>query len=190
MKRILNKLNRFFYSNLRLAVLDETAGRWVVNFSPNIISYLKAQNCNGRHILLKPAEHVEPYYMLVDDIGEEILNRQHRDKSGEWKDGRLIVETSPSNYQIWIHSSRYLSIEEKKFWLQKLHSDPGANPKNRWGRCPGFRNRKLKHQDINGGYPLSKLIWVDWKEKAEIPQHLSTLPQGKCVKKNNFPICL
>ncbi|KPA12358.1 hypothetical protein MHK_007438, partial [Candidatus Magnetomorum sp. HK-1] len=50
MKRILEKLNRFFCSNLRLAVLDETAGRWLVNPSSNIISYLKAQNCNGRHI--------------------------------------------------------------------------------------------------------------------------------------------
>jgi len=186
MKRILNKLNRFFYSNLRLAVLDETAGRWVVKFSSNIISYLKAQNHNGRHILLKPAEHVEPYYMQVDDIGDELLNRQHRNESGEWKPGRLIVETSPSNYQVWIHSSRYLSIEEKRFWLKKLHSDPGADPKNRWGRCPGFRNRKLKHKDINGGYPLAKLIWIDWKEKVDIPQNLSTLPQGGSVSKKSI----
>ncbi|KPA14141.1 hypothetical protein MHK_005653, partial [Candidatus Magnetomorum sp. HK-1] len=51
-------------------------------------------------ILLKPANHVEPYYMLVDDIGNELLNRQHRKKSGNWKSGRIIVETSPNNYQV------------------------------------------------------------------------------------------
>jgi len=185
MKRILEKLNRFFCSNLRLAVLDETAGRWVVTPSSEIISYLKAQNCNGKHILLKPAGHIEPYYMLVDDVWDELLNRQHRNASGKWKPGRLIVETSPNNYQVWIHASRYLSIDEKKFWLKKLHSDPGANPKNRWGRCPGFRNRKLKHRDINGGYPLAKLIWIDWKKKADIPK-ISTLPQGVSVPKKNL----
>jgi hypothetical protein len=185
MKRILEKLNRFFYSNLRLAVLDETAGRWVVNPSPEIIPYLKSQNCKGKHILLKPAAHVEPYYMLVDDIGKEVLNRQHLNNRGKWKSGRLIVETSPNNYQVWIHSSRYLSIDEKKFWLKKLNSDPGANPKNRWGRCPGFRNRKIKYKDINGGYPLSKLVWIDWKEKADIP-YVSTLPQGGSVSKKNI----
>lgn len=184
MKRILEKLNHFFFFNLCLAVLDEAAGRWIVDPSQEIIPYLKAQNCQGRHIILKPSEHIEPYYMLVDDIGVEVLNRQHRSQSGEWKSGRLIVETSPANYQVWIHSSRYLSIDEKKYWLKKFNSDPGATPKNRWGRCPGFRNRKNKYKDKNGGYPLSKLIWIDWKRQAEVPR-ISPSPPGEevCQKK-------
>ncbi len=81
-----------------------------------------------------------------------------------------MVETSPNNYQVWIHASRYLSLPEKRHWLRKLKSDPGADPCNRWGRCPGFRNRKIKHRDSSGGYPLARLIWIDWRHQVHIPK--------------------
>ena len=53
--------------------------------------------------------------------------------------------------------------------MKKLHSDPGADPNNRWGRCPGFRNRKDKYRNPEGKYPLARLIWIDWKNKTGIP---------------------
>jgi len=81
----------------------------------------------------------------------------------------MAVETSPGNYQVWIRSSRPLSLEEKRYWLHRLRSDPGADPNGRWGRCPGFRNRKENHRRTDGGYPLSRLIWIDWKRSASIP---------------------
>ena len=61
---------------------------------------------------------------------------------------------------------------------KKLHSDPGADPNHRWGRCPGFRNRKEKYRDADGNYPLARLIWVDWKRLAEIPNPFSPPPKG------------
>jgi len=79
--------------------------------------------------------------------------------------------------------------------LKRLHSDPGADPNNRWGRCPGFRNRKQKHRSSSGQYPLAKLIWVDWKRKANIPEtrliphgkkDLPHLPQGGVCHKDNL----
>jgi hypothetical protein len=82
----------------------------------------------------------------------------------------MIVETSPRNYQVWIHSSRQLWLEEKRYWLKRLNSDPGADPNNRWGRCPGFRNRKAKHHQPDGGYPLARLVWIDWENRADIPR--------------------
>jgi len=54
----------------------------------------------------------------------------------------MVVETSSGNYQVWIHSDRPLSLDEKRYWLKRLHNDPGADRNNRWGRYPGFRNRK------------------------------------------------
>lgn len=184
MKRILEKLNHFFFSNLRLAVLDEAAGCRPVKPDPSNLPYLKAQNANGRHILIKPSGKIEPFYMLADDLSQELLNRHHRLMDGRWKPGRMVVETSPGNFQAWIHSSRYLTLDEKRHWLRKLHSDPGADPKNRWGRCPGFRNRKAKHRDRSGGYPLARLIWIDWKYPAVIPCLSPSPLGGVCQKKH------
>jgi len=185
-ERILEKLNRFFVARLRLAVLDETAGRWRVDPHSVNLPYLKAQNRNGRHILIKPARNIEPFYLLADDLTADLLNRHHHDKNEKWRPGRLVIETSPGNFQVWIHSSRFLTLDEKKFWLRKLHSDPGAHPKDRWGRCPGFRNRKIRHRNPKGGYPLARLIWIDWKNTALIPSSFSPLPSGRglCVEKN------
>ena len=39
----------------------------------------------------------------------------------------MIIETSPENYQVWIRSSRNLTMKEKQYWLKKMHSDPGAH---------------------------------------------------------------
>jgi len=99
----------------------------------------------------------EEYYMLADDLNLRLLQQHHKNSDNSWKNGRMVIETSPANYQVWIHSSRSLSIDEKSFWLEKMHSDPGATPLNRWGRMPGFRNRK-KNTDQNKIFiPLQNL---------------------------------
>jgi hypothetical protein len=182
MKSIFEKINRYFRGRWHLAVLDEAAGHWTVKPDPANIAYMKAQNANGRHVLLQPLPDAQPFYLLADDIAPELLRSHHRDKDGRWKPGRMIVETSPDNFQVWIHSRRFLPLEEKRHWLAKLRSDPGADPKNRWGRCPGFRNRKAKYRDCKGLYPLAKLIWIDWKNTARIPI-LSPPPRGGVCRK-------
>ena len=68
MKNILCKINRFFKNNCSIAVLDEAAGRWLVKSEPKNLPYLKAENANGRHILVKPDQHIQEYYLLVDDF--------------------------------------------------------------------------------------------------------------------------
>jgi len=168
MKKILRKIGDYFGSGWRLAVLDIEKGRWIVDPAPSRIGYLKAENANGRHILMQPAD--ESQYLLADDLCWERVCRQHRQKNGIWKRGRMVVETSPHNYQVWIRSLRQLSLAEKRYWLKRLGSDPGADPNNRWGRCPGFRNRKDKHRSACGNYPLARLIWIDWTREAQIPR--------------------
>ena len=167
MKNILRKIGDYFGSAWRLAVLDMNKGRWIVDPAPSRIGYLKAQNANGRHILMQPLDDAR--YLLADDLCWERICRQHRHACGIWKPGRMVVETSPHNYQVWIRSQRQLSLTEKRFWLKRLGSDPGADPNNRWGRCPGFRNRKDKHRGQWGQYPLARLIWIDWIKEAQIP---------------------
>ena len=168
MEKIFSKLNRFFRGKWRPAVLNIKKGLWIVDTGN--IPYLKAQNANGNHILIQPDYEIEPYYLLVDDLNPHLLYRHHDlPESQTWKPGRMIIETSPANYQVWIHSSRPLPPTEKQYWLQRLGSDPGAAPKHRWGRCPGFFNKKEKHKTNSGRFPLAKLIWVDWKQTADIP---------------------
>ncbi len=186
MKKIFYKLNNYFSDNWRLAVLDINAGRWTVKADTSSIAYLKAENSNGRHVLMQPVN--EDYYMLADDLNLRLLQQQHKNCDGSWKSGRMIVETSPDNYQVWIRSSRPLSLDEKKFWLKKMHSDPGASPLNRWGRMPGFRNRKEKYRSNQNFYPLAKLIWVDWKYKASVPvpSGKKTISTSACLKVKTF----
>lgn len=176
MEKLLYKLHRYFKVDYHLAVLDMDAGkRWVVKPEASNIAYLKAENAQGKHILIQPA--VQACYLMADDIAIELLHLHHQFNNGSWKPGRMVIETSPGNYQVWIHASRALNLDEKRYWLKKMHSDPGADPYNRWGRCPGFRNRKQKYCDTSGKYPLAKLIWIDWKLQTHIPKiNLATSP--------------
>lgn len=195
MRNILQKINRFFKNNCYLAVLDEDKGRWIIKLEPKNIPYLKAENAHGRHILVKPTPNVEPYYLLVDDLNIDQITCHHQLTSGVYKYGRMVVETSPGNYQVWIHSDRALPLDEKRYWLKRLHNDPGADPNNRWGRCPGFRNRKGKHRTASGQYPLARVVWIDWKHCASIPKTtlnissenpLSHPPRGGVCHKNHI----
>jgi hypothetical protein len=182
MELIFNKLDRYFCKKWNIAVLDTDIGRWIVAPQAKNIAYLKAVNAEGKHILIQPRSCHASHFLMADDLDRKLIDRHHKDPSGKWKPGRMVVETSGGNYQVWIHSSRAVSPKEKRYWLKRLKSDPGADPNNRWGRCPGFRNRKDKHRDSAGGYPLAKLIWIDWKRCADIPLihagRLSPQPQG------------
>lgn len=180
MDKVIHQLKRYFgrfeYGVYREAIEPTESGAvWSVNQTPKAISYLKAMNAQGRHIFVRPTFEREPYFMMCDDLDKKGLERHHK-HLGDYKPGRLVVESSPDNYQVWIRSDRALSVEEKTHWLKKMDSDPGASPRHRWGRAPGFRNRKEKYAD-NGRYPLAKLIWVDWKDRAIVPK--ADLPQPK-----------
>ena len=187
MKIIFDKLNRFFCGSWSLGVLKVGSGLWTIEPQNSNLSYLKAVNANGHHIFIQPLKQVEPFYLLIDDLSWDLIGNHHQYNNEKWKPGRLIVETSPDNYQVWLHSSRPIILDEKRFWLKKLCNDPGADPNRRWGRCPGFRNRKSKYRDSKGGYPLSKLIWIDWKNQVTIPQ--TNLSTNQLKKNTYYNIC-
>jgi len=162
--------------------LDTQKGVWLA--SQGHIPYLKAQNAKGNHILIQPDHQVEPFYLIADDLNHNLIKKHHKRPGGEWKPGRMVIETSPGNFQVWIHSDRHLSLEEKRFWLKKLHSDPAADPHHRWGRCPGFFNRKEKYRSSSGRFPLAKLIWVDWLSVVHIPRAQRKPP--KAISQNRI----
>ena len=167
---IFEKLNRYF-QEWEFGVLNEAGSSLFVKAgAERFLAFLRAKNAEGNHIFLRPKASVEPFFLLVDDLDWSQIEKDHLQRFKQlWKPGRLIVESSPGNYQVWIHSDRQLDDQEKKGWLERLGSDPKSSPKHRWGRCPGFRNRKEKYQQPDGNFPLSKLVWVDWEQRASIP---------------------
>jgi hypothetical protein len=165
MEKILDKMFKYF-GTYKIGVLDaEDDVLWTVEPVLKNIRYLKAENAMGRHIFIQPVD--EPCFLMADDLKWQRVVSDHKSGDG-WRLGRMCVETSPENFQVWIRTNRPLSIDEKKHWLNRLGSDPDAGPRGRWGRCPGFRNRKDKYQN-DLGWPLSKLIWVDYRNLACIP---------------------
>lgn len=184
MIRIMEKMKRYF-GGFDFAVYDGDKSRWIVKAEEKNLSYLKAMNAQGKHIFIKPAD--ESCFMLCDDADRELLNRFHRDKKAMFRPGRMVTETSPGNYQIWIRSAKALTYESKLYWLKKMNSDPGCVPKERWGRSPGFRNRKEKYQTAEG-FPMSKLIWIDWKQSADVPDISPALfPSTPAPEKKDRP---
>jgi hypothetical protein len=85
--------------------------------SSRYIPYLKAENTNGRHILIQPLQHIAFFYLLLDDIYQSLILKHHADKDGSWNPARKVIETSPGNFQVWIHSlppkSKYLGLQPK-----------------------------------------------------------------------------
>ena len=185
MERIFKKLDRYF-GFWKIGVLNPDNGLWSLTPSSNKIGYLRAMNTRGYHIFMKPED--ERRFLLLDDIPEDRLNYQK--EQDRFKPGRLVVETSPGNFQVWVKAGRSISNPEKRYWIRYFNSDTACDPNSRWGRCPGFRNRKDKYEQ-DGHYPLSRLIWVDWQKVAQIPK--ITLPKKPvclqiakvCVKKHN-----
>jgi hypothetical protein len=185
MDKVVQKIERYF-GRYEIGVYKEADGPdgkggavWKVEQNDKTIPYLKAMNARGRHIFVRPAFEREAHYMLHDDLDKRGLERHHK-QDGKFKPGRMVVESSPGNYQVWVRSERALSVEEKKYWLDRMDSDPGASPRHRWGRAPGFRNRKEKYEIMEGDkklYPLAKLIWVDWKGRAAVPEVQLPKPQ-------------
>jgi hypothetical protein len=195
MEKMTRKIERYF-GRYEFGVYKEAEGQngkggavWKVEQNDKTIPYLRAMNAKGRHIFIRPTFEREAHYMLHDDLDKKGLERHHK-QDGKFKPGRMVVESSPDNYQVWIRSERPLSVEEKKHWLEKMDSDPGASPRHRWGRAPGFRNRKEKYED-NGRYPLAKMIWVDWRGRAHVPEvelpkpEIEQRPKPSLVKTNS-----
>lgn len=183
MERIFRKLGRYF-GGWRIGIMNPNGGLWSIDPAIDCIGYLKAMNARGYHIFMKPA--YEARFLLLDDLSAEQLEGQK--ENGNFRQGRLIVETSPDNFQVWIKAHRNISNPEKRYWIRQVHADPACDPNLRWGRCPGFRNRKEKYKQPDGRFPLARLIWVDWRNRAVVPNITLTMVSNKIPRSTVRPL--
>lgn len=166
--RILALLTNFFIG-FEFGIADlpvNGRGRvWTRPATVATLPYARAMNAELMHIFNRPLFEFEPHFVLHDDADADAVLLYHgfdvrRRPARAWP-GRLIVESSPGCYQIWVRLVSPATPEEKKRWLDCVGSDPGAAPFHRWGRAPGFQNVKLEHRKPDGSYPLARLIWVN-----------------------------
>ena len=128
---------------------------WEVAAEQKYLPYLRAENCKGNNIFMRPLIEASKFFLLVDDLNKTQVTAHIN------QPGRMVVETSPLNYQVWVRSANPLDDPIKKVLLVEFGSDPGAAPNKRWGRAVGFTNRKPKHKGVDGLYPFAKLVYFD-----------------------------
>ena len=121
-----------------------------------MIPYLKYRNANGAHIYLRPTG--ESCYTLMDDLTQAVL-------PGLMARGfapAAVIETSPGSFQTWLRHAQPLSKElgtlAAKTLAEQFGADPSAADWRRFGRAPGFTNRKPQHRNAQGLYPFARLI--------------------------------
>ena len=119
------------------------------------IRYLKYRNANGAHIYFRPSG--ERRFTLLDDLNRSALALLFSNRF----EPCAVVETSCNNYQAWLRHSRVLAKALGTLAAQILANRYGADPSaadwRRFGRLPGFTNRKSQHRTNDGLFPFVRL---------------------------------
>ena len=120
-----------------------------------MLPYLKYRNANSAHIYIRPTG--ESAYTLLDDLTPATLALL----AAEGYTPAAVVETSPGSFQAWLRHAQPLSKElatlAAKTLAEQFGADPSAADWRRFGRAPGFTNRKPQHRNAQGLYPFARL---------------------------------
>jgi hypothetical protein len=120
-----------------------------------MLSYLKHRNPNGAHIYIRPTG--ESAYTLLDDLTRVSLTRL----TAEGYSSAAVVQTSPGSFQAWLRHEHPLSKElgtlAAKTLAAKFGADGSAADWRRFGRAPGFTNRKPQYRNAQGLFPFARL---------------------------------
>ena len=121
-----------------------------------MLPYLKYRNVQGGNLFFRPSG--ESRFTLLDDLSPESLARLNAEGFAP----SAVVETSPGNFQAWLKHAqplpKELSTLAAKLLAERFGADKGAADWRRFGRMPGFTNRKPKHQNARGLYPFARLV--------------------------------
>lgn len=120
-----------------------------------MLPYLKYRNVNGAHIYIRPTG--ESPYTLLDDLTKATLASLELQGYAP----AAVVETSPGSFQAWLRHMEPLSKElgtlAAKTLAEQFGADRRAADWRRFGRAPGFTNRKPQHRNPQALYPFACL---------------------------------
>ncbi len=121
-----------------------------------MLPYLRYRNARGAHLYLRPTG--ESAYTLLDDLTRGALARL----DAEGYNPAAVVRTSPGNFQAWLRHVEPLPKElgtlAAKTLAARFGADGAAADWRRFGRIPGFTNRKPQYRDAGGLYPFVRLV--------------------------------
>ena len=107
------------------------------------LAWLRYENTReNANAWIRPSagDYGHPWLMFDDVITAKAISLSKKYQA-------VIVETSVGNCQAWLKANRNLQKDErelvKKNLVPLLNGDPGAISEPRWGRIPGFTNRKI-----------------------------------------------
>jgi hypothetical protein len=128
---------------------------WNLDTLLRSVSWLRLKNSEGRHIYMRPAgEHC---LSLIDDINIAIIERL----KAEGFAPTVVLETSPGNFQAWLHHGRvlpkHLSTLAARVLASRFGGDLASADWRHFGRLAGFTNRKDKYQKTDGTFPYVRL---------------------------------
>jgi hypothetical protein len=136
------------------------AGMYRVEAAPayrvlRMLPFLKRRNAQGANIYLRPTG--ESCYTLLDDLTAATLSRL----TVEGYAPAAVIETSPGSFQAWLRHTqpfpKELGTLAAKSLAEQFGADRSAADWRRFGRAPGFTNRKPQHRNPQGFYPFAHL---------------------------------
>jgi hypothetical protein len=128
---------------------------WNLDTLRRSVSWLRLKNCEGRHIYIRPAgEHC---LSLIDDISIEVIECLKLEGFAP----AVVLETSPGNFQAWLHHGqvlpKHLSTLAARVLASRFGGDLASADWRHFGRLAGFTNRKNKYRKTNGTFPYVRL---------------------------------
>ena len=145
----------------KVFILDKKDGQ-SMGFTPDELvrkmsEILKLQR-RGENIYCKPLSD-DKHHILIDDVSPENVVRLQKDG---YKPA-AIIESSPRNFQCVLTIPKFGGEFDRQIanqlaaMLNKEYGDPKLSGAIHPHRAPGFANRKPKHRQKDGSYPLSQL---------------------------------
>ena len=146
-------LNEESHKSSKLAVSGTQNREWTGAELMRGRQWLAMMNCLGFNIYIRP---VGPH-VVIDDLASDFSHVAHSDGLKV----SLLVETSPGSFQAWVTLSRgrepvnsELADKAQRMLTDRYDGDTGAVGCTRFGRLPGYYNRKPKHQRQDGSFPV------------------------------------
>lgn len=113
---------------------------------PKNVRWMQQRNANGGGVYIRPMDR---RITLLDDL---TVDQVARLDAGNFAPA-VVLETSGGNHQAWIRllppeapePSREVATQASRLLTKAFGGDPAAVGAERFGRLPGFVNRKPKH---------------------------------------------